>query len=573
MSEIRSEKKRTHILFGKIILFVVCIAICMICIGIIYRNVTAYFAARQYQAQRVAEELAQKKQAELEALNAARLRQQKKEYEAKRLAALAKITQEAEALGKTEKWETVIDFLKHYNGEFAAESSYLRNRLLEKYETLQKQELEKTKEKILHEAAELLLKREYLRAAEKLEPYDSLIPLEVIQHVKSLPEVNQNILKSFQNDLNGLILIHLQDGSTISVKLLNIQKNELIVEQNLNKKSIHITDLQIHEKEKRLGHISPSVKALYLGIEYWNLKDKNRAGAHLRNFSYELGTILQEITGTAQWQLQEQLAEQNIILFLRKYGFDHPAEILKEFLAQRNAEEEIDRRMKKEKDDLVQRYSDSRFLKKEEKRFQMIEYYLNKKLDFLACVPLEDGEKLPELKLPMQKIPPETFWDIPIKQQEYSFAVLPLTGKSKINLVIAAGKQASAWIAFDDDTDFVGKSSVSLMQWHIVKHTVKFNENLDSPELFAIAFKMENGELYYRAACKRKGEILLDKKKYDVQLLHRKAMPDYSKIGDVTIRIFDKTREIPIKNASFTLETKRYFIKGITQNGDHLILR
>ncbi len=74
-------------------------------------------------------------------------------------------------------------------------------------------------------------------------------------------------------------------------KLLKIQDDDLLVEQNNMEKKIKVTELLIHEKEKRLEDTPSLARELFLGIEYWNLKNETEAG----NISVTLTTRSERI--------------------------------------------------------------------------------------------------------------------------------------------------------------------------------------------------------------------------------------------------------------------------------------
>ena len=572
------EKKNISILL-KSLLVICCMAAGMISVYLICRNITFYFKAKRYQEKLAEQRTAREKQEEREAATAERLRKLRKENEAKRLVVLARITEEAEQLSKNGKIQQAIDFLKNYHGDFIRESSYMRDKLIEKYEDMLRKKLEASRNRILMETATLLLERKYQTAEEKLAPFNAIISGEIFRLVQSMQEIHKAILKTFKNDLGSLILISLQNGSTVSAKLLKIQNDDLLVEQNNMEKKIKVTELLIHEKEKRLEDTPPLARELFLGIEYWNLKNETEAGKHFRNIDNALGKHLQELTRTSERQIKEKKAEQAFHAFLLENRLsaeevDHRK--IESLLAIRKAREQDDRKLMKHKQEFCRLFSDTSFFKKQTTTLNAIGSYLDKKIDYLAFERLPSNSKIPENKLLLQKVPPETFWDIPVGGKDYRYAVIKLTELSRINLVFSVEQQPKVWIAYDDDSDFMSKTPLKADQWQTLTHVVKFRKGKNTEnEPFALSLYMKGEELFYRTACKRAGKILLNGRKYYVELINTAASPDYSVTKNVILKIYieDKKKEISVRDNRFQAGQKVYSVSSIMRKGDHIVMR
>ena len=572
------EKKNISILL-KSLLVICCMAAGMISVYLICRNITFYFKAKRYQEKLAEQRTAREKQEEKEAETAERLRKARKENEEKRLVVLARITEEAEQLSKNGNIQQAIDFLKNYHGDFIGESTYMRDKLIEKYEDMLRKKLEASRNRILEETATLLLERKYQAAEEKLAPFNAIVSGEVFRLVSSMPEIHKTILKTFKNDLGSLILISLQNGSTVSAKLLKIQDDDLLVEQNNMEKKIKVTELLIHEKEKRLEDTPPLARELFLGIEYWNLKNETEAGKYFRNIDNALGKNLQELTGTSERQIREKRAEQAFYAFLRENrlsaeGTDHRK--IGNLLAVRKAKEQDDRKLMKHKQEFCRLFSGTSFFKKQTTVLNAIDSYLDKKIDYLAFERLPSNSKIPENKLLLQKVPPETFWDIPVGGKDYRYAVIRLTELSRVNLVFSVEQQPKVWIAYDDDSDFMSKTPLKADQWQTLFHVVKFRKGKNTEnEPFALSLRMKGEELFYRTACKRVGKILLDGRKYCVELINTAASPDYGEMKNVILKIYteDKKREISVRDNRFHAGQKACSVSAIMRKGDHIAIQ
>lgn len=131
-------------------------------------------------------------------------------------------------------------------------------------------------------------------------------------------------------------------------------------------------------------------------------------------------------------------------------------------------------------------------------------------------------------------------------------------------------------VAYDDDSDFMSKTPLKADQWQTLFHVVKFRKGKNTEnEPFALSLRMKGEELFYRTACKRVGKILLDGRKYCVELINTAASPDYGEMKNVILKIYteDKKREISVRDNRFHAGQKACSVSAIMRKGDHIAIQ
>lgn len=161
-----------------------------------------------------------------------------------------------------------------------------------------------------------------------------------------------------------------------------------------------------------------------------------------------LGKNLQELTGTSERQIREKRAEQAFYAFLRENRLSAEGQTTGKseiFWLYAKAKEQDDRKLMKHKSGVLPSFFRHFIFKKQTTVLNAIDSYLDKKIDYLAFERLPSNSKIPENKLLLQKVPPETFWDIPVGGKDYRYAVIRLTELSRVNLVFSVEQQPKVW--------------------------------------------------------------------------------------------------------------------------------
>ncbi len=557
-------------------LFWASVLVCLISIAIIVDNVSGYFESKREKEKLLTEKvLAEKREREAKLL-AFKKKEARKKYLRELSIEQRKIKLHAQGLAQSGQLFNAYQYLTNYQGKFAKDTQYFRSIMSKGYLSKYKTQIEAQKKEAIRSIARCLLKRDYNGAYRFLEKYPPPVPPDIKLPVEELRQVEVNTAATFKNDIGGLIMFSMKNGSTYSAKLTGVSGCFLQIIHAGKKKKIRVSDVADTEKDKRLSFLSQNSKALYLGLEAYNSNYPKKAETFFKKVNGKLKDEIILITGSRHNNEKEKQARIVFFKILRNASLiddDIDNQYIKKQLTTREAGQSQDRALKRQLDDFASKFSETLFKNKQNMALKLINNYLSEKVDFLEYAQIKNIT-VSYHTLKLSENPPGAFWDIPPSKLKRLYAKLSIGKYNSINLVIEKGKKTKARIAVDDDVDFIDKPSLEITKWTPVILLIKYDKC--KPRKYCVEFRYSehSKKLLYRTCCMRTGKIQIGELIYDVSILDSDIDADYSKMDNTFVMLKgNNSNEKLLRSSSRQVlysEGKSYKIKSIQPDGSHV---
>jgi len=558
----------------KSIILIVCVTVGLVAGTLIVMNIADFVGEKNEQERLAAEKIAQEKQ-EREAIQLAAQQQAERERVKVEFATVKQdILSRAETLADAGQYQEARDLLRDYHGKFADETYQMRMDLSYKYAEQQEKIIRGQRQKVMASVVGLLLKQDYAAARKALDAYPLPIPSELSEPITELANADKTIADTFVKDIDGIVVISLKNGETVTAKLEKIDGTTLVIEQSGQAQKVAVRDINIMERANRLGFLSQTGKALYLGADAWSRDAKPEAAASFKKLPEVLASEIFAVIGNVETNEESKDARLEFFKILRQASLisdDIDNDYISEKLKDREVALAEDRNLKTQLDAFVAKYGQTLFAKKYEKAIGLIRDYLNEKVDYLEFV-TGPGISKSSRQVEPAEYPPGAFWEVAPSKNKRLYAKLNVGKYNSINIVIEKASPPQAFFAIDDDIDFTGKRPVLIDRWQSVTFLCKYQGK--PVQKYAVEFKYSplDGTLSYRTGCKRVGKVMVGKELYEFTLIDHEVSTDYStdKTAVSIKTIGKKGQAVAIMDNAFSVNGETYRIESVDSTGTHV---